>query len=221
MYLFHITSGCLAPPSFRAQDFLLQMKNLHSTLHISEVLGFFFRAPSSGADFHTGVARTGPNSRAKKRRHLRFNGAKKMKIIIMKPHAQSSHKKNQEPLAAAIGEGPAPGLEVPRPGLEGRRPGPEGRVRGCMISYTAALRIFPCKPPASPSPAVFTPAPGCVYNAAVIRRDATGGHGARPSILPPRRVQRDPASRSHAKRQKRYFLQPRRSDGTSFAAIYN
>lgn len=41
MYLFHITSGCLAPPSFRAQDFLLQMKNLHSTLHISEVLGFF------------------------------------------------------------------------------------------------------------------------------------------------------------------------------------
>lgn len=233
MQLSHITAGCLAPPSFRAQDFLLQMKELHGTLHILEVLGcgFLFgwlfcfcfvfcdgadQELFSGADFHMGVARTGPNSHTQKKRHLQSNGAIII-IIKMKPHIQSSHKKIKSPQQWQRGRASA-GPRGPKAGPGGPRAGPGGLGPWLYDLIPLHMEDFPSQAACQPiSGCIY----GCVYKAAVIRRDATGSHRARASILPPRRARRDPASRSHAKRQKRYFLPARRSDSTSFAAIYN
>lgn len=219
MQLSHITAGCLAPPSFRAQDFLLQMKELHGSLHILEVLGCvlfcFCDGTSSGADFHMGVARTGPNSHTQKKQHLQPNG---VIIIIMKPHIQNSHKKKSRALSSGNGGRASAGPRGPKAGPGGPRAGPRGLGPWLYDLIPLHMEDFPSQAACQPiSGCIY----GCVYKAAVIRRDATGSHRARASILPPRRARRDPASRSHAKRQKRYFLPARRSDSTSFAAIYN
>lgn len=58
----------------------------------------------------------------------------------------------------------------------------------------------------STATALFISEPSCVYNAAVIREDATGSNMIEISILQHYPVKCDPASQSHAKWQKAIFF---------------